>query len=331
VQYIIDPERISALGGADLANPYARFTPAASASAQDFSFNPKSAFSPVDGNPDGDSTQYGASVSDVAIAISTGERDDPRNPNKKDKDGIGWDDVVEAGERLQEEKRRLSVGAISFTADEVDAIRSIANDPEKLARANQALQDKGYTQEQADFGLHWAMIAAEIAYKEENGTSLTAEEQAQKQELEEMTPEQTAIIQDAGRTMAKVANASSDLTVGAVVQSQDRANAQGDEQTVVANASTGDVVSDDATATNIADERVWEAARAAQGLDAADIELAAQARSDNDVGSMAFLGDDPREGPLISSEYNSSATGTPQMAQTLAPEGQTSNVEFGLG
>lgn len=264
------------------------------------------------------------SIDTIDKAIPGRDRDD-----KKDKDGIGWDDVVEAGERLQEEKRRLSVGAISFTADEVDAIRSIANDPEKLARANQALQDKGYTQEQADFGMHWAMIAAEIAFKEEHGIPLTAEEEAQKQELEEMTPEETAVIQEAGSTMAQIGRAN-ELTIGANVRSQDRANTQGDEQTVVANANTGNIANDDAVAANIDDEGVWLATREAQGFDSEEVgEL-----SDWGSGeSSALAFSDERSGPIVTPDFNSTAAGAPQLAQAQTPTEprQPAASEIGLG
>ena len=323
MQYIIDPERISALGGADLANPYARFTPAISVSAEDFSF--QNSFDSLKGQTESLSVAgMTGSIDTIDKAIPGRDRDD-----KKDKDGIGWDDVVEAGERLQEEKRRLSVGAISFTADEVDAIRSIANDPEKLARANQALQDKGYTQEQADFGMHWAMIAAEIAFKEEHGIPLTAEEEAQKQELEEMTPEETAVIQEAGSTMAQIGRAN-ELTIGANVRSQDRANTQGDEQTVVANANTGNIANDDAVAANIDDEGVWLATREAQGFDSEEVgEL-----SDWGSGeSSALAFSDERSGPIVTPDFNSTAAGAPQLAQAQTPTEprQPAASEIGLG
>ncbi|MEZ5687408.1 MAG: hypothetical protein R3E21_01185 [Caenibius sp.] len=303
----------------------ARFATTRSASAQDFAFG-KSVWEVVDGNPDG------ASVSGVAgISLIGSDEVDARGRKKDgDEDGIDYQDVMEAGERLQEEKRRLSVGAISFTAEEVDAIRSIANDPEKLARANQALQDKGYSQEQADFGMHWAMIAAEIAYKEEHGIPLTADEQAQKRQLEEMTPEETAIIQEAGSTMAEVANASRDVTVGAEIQAEKVALASSDANTVISNASTGNTVNDDAVAANIDDEGVWLAAREAQGFDDEEAAALAQRRSS---GTLDFAFGDTRSGPVVTPDFNATAAGSQQLAQAQTPSqaGPSSTSEFGLG
>lgn len=116
-QYIINPERVGALGGADLANPYARFTPALGASAQDFSFG-KSIFDVMDGNPDGES------VSGVA-GISLIDEDSPKGRNRdKDKDegGLSWDDVQDARERMRAEIENISLrdGKFSIFGMEID-------------------------------------------------------------------------------------------------------------------------------------------------------------------------------------------------------------------
>jgi hypothetical protein len=107
-------------------------------------------------------------------------------------------------------------------------------------------------------------------------------------------------------------------------------DAQGDATTIVANATTGDVASNDAVAANIEDESVWLATREAQGFDSEEVgEL-----SDWGSGeSSALAFSDERSGPIVTPDFNSTAAGAPQLAQAQSPgqPGQTSTVEYGLG
>ncbi|MGE4314321.1 MAG: hypothetical protein AB7E85_08655 [Pseudobdellovibrionaceae bacterium] len=122
-------------------------------------------------------------------------------------------------------------------------------------------------------------------------------------------------------------------TVGAEVQADQGAQlAMGNARTVLSNATSGNNAQNNAVITNIQDSNLQGAALEANGYSAGDAEvLAAWGSGTSDTLSFA---DGTREGPVISSAYNSSAAGDErQLAQVQAPaaSGQTSTIELGMG
>lgn len=314
MQYIIDPERISALGGADLANPYARFTPAIGVSAEDFSF--QNSFDSLKGQTESLSVAgMTGSIDTIDKAIPGRDRDD-----KKDKGGLDWDDVTAVYERNRAEMMRI--GNMDMTRGQVEDTVEFLNDPKNRERAAEEYARRNGTSVadgRAEMDWFHTYLATKLAIAD--GTA---------------TPEQIAWMkqQDANpETAGRVARAyETTHALGADTQADQAATLSvGDAQTVVANASTGDAANDDAVAANIDDESVWLAAREAQGStdeEIADFEAARDGASD----SMAFLGGE-REGPIVTPDFNATAAGSQQLAQTQAPSqvGPSSTSEFGLG
>lgn len=177
MQYIIDPERISALGGADLANPYARFTPAIGVSAEDFSF--QNSFDSLKGQTESLSVAgMTGSIDTIDKAIPGRDRDD-----KKDENGIDYQDVMEAHERIQNEIRQIAVGGISLSSEEWDNVRDNLSDPNKRSVVEDRLRAQGKSDAQIQEGIYLAQMAATIAEKRTRGEELTAEERAAEERL----------------------------------------------------------------------------------------------------------------------------------------------------
>ena len=296
----------------------ARFATPPSASAQDFAFG-KSVWEVVDGNPDG------ASVSGVAgISLIGSDEVDARGRRKdEDKDGIGWDDVAEIQREQREARERaiLENGQITmfgYTVSEEyldQAVDNALSDYDAFAARN-GLEGK----DKDDFH-YWAMI-----YKNApEGSPQRARALEHMGEISETAT--TAILQDAQdletRATSKPDIAAADAAV---------LDAQGDAAVVVANATTGDVASNDAVAANIDDEGVWLAAREAQGFDDEEAAAFAQRRSSD---TLDFAFGDTRSGPVVTPDFNATAAGSEQLAQAQSPEPeqprQTSTAEYGLG
>lgn len=294
-----------------------RVTPEMSASAQDFAFG-KSVWEVVDGNPDG------ASVSGVAgISLIGSDEVDARGRKKDDdKDGISWDDVMEAQDRIRAEIMRI--GNIDITRSQVEATVEFLSDPKNKERAAvEYARRNGTSVADGRAEVDWFHMYLSTKLAIADGTA---------------TPDQIAWMeqQDANPATAMRVDRVYEAThaLGADVHAGQAASlAVGDAPTVIASASTGDVARDDAVASNIEDNAIWEDARAAQGLEASEIGYAQEMRSGGS-DSLAFLGGDTRSGPVITSVYNNvSATGEQELAQAPSPAEpvQRSNVEFGLG
>jgi len=315
VQYIIDPERISALGGADLANPYARFTPANGVSAEDFSF--QNSFDSLKGQTESLSVAgMTGSIDTLDKAIPGRDRDD-----KKDKDGIGWDDVTAVYERNRAEMMRI--GDMDMTRGQVEDTIEFLSDPKNRERAaEEYARRNGTSVEDGRAEMDWFHTYLSTKLAIADGTA---------------TPEQIAWMeqQDANpETAGRVARAyETTHALGADTPADQAATLSvGDAQTVVANASTGDAANDDAVAANIDDESTWLAAREAQGLETDEIEYAQEMRS-GESDSLAFLGGDTRSGPIVTPDFNYTAAGAPQLAQAQTPTEprQSATTEIGLG
>lgn len=315
-QYIIDPERIGTLGGIDLSNPYARITPAMGASAQDFSFG-KSIFDVMDGNPDGES------VSGVA-GISLIDEDSAKGRNRdKDKDegGLSWDDVRVTRERLRAEIESISLSDGQFSifgmkiaeADMDAAVKDTLNNFDAFA-AKHNLQGAEKDQFQ-----QWL-----IYYN-----SLPEGDPRKADALRKMATINPGAAHDiAWQANNREARASSKPDVSAADNAE--LQAQGDAEGVIARATTGNAVSDNAIAANIDDQAVWLEAREEQGFNDEEAAALAERRSGD---TLDFAFGDTRSGPVITSVYNASAAGAQTLAQAeaLAEPGQRSNAEFAIG
>lgn len=304
VQYIIDPERVGALGGADLANPYARFTPALGASAQDFSYG-KSIFDVMDGNPDGES------VSGVA-GISLIDEDSPKGKGRnRDKDadegGLSWDDVRDARERMREQIRQISIAGIPMTREQLDETISDLSDPDKRDRIAQDYASKNNTtlakaRDEVD------RVSQYLIAKRAMEDGIATLEQRMLINKFEADPDAASRIKRVLEAQSNV-NAEAEANHAAV---QARANPEG----IIARLRDADVVAGNAVVANVEDEALWEDARAAQGISGDDLNWTAQTRGSNDVGTLAFS--DTREGPVISATYNASSSGSLEVAQAEA-------------
>ncbi|MGE4314202.1 MAG: hypothetical protein AB7E85_08030 [Pseudobdellovibrionaceae bacterium] len=292
-QYIIDPERINALGGADFANPpYARFTPAPSVSAEDFSF--QNTFDSLKGQTESLSVSgVTGSIDTIEKAASGRDRDD-----KKDDNGIGWDDVTdlqreqrEARERAIIENGRITMYGMTVAEEDMDeAVSQTLNNFDADA-AKFGLEGK----DKADYH-YWMLIYQDAP----DGSPQKA------QALEQMGAINEGMTKN-------IVNTARELEIA-------RSSAP-----TLAEAS-------DASIANIEDSNVQETALQANGYaddDAAD--LAAWGSGTSDTLTFA---DGSRVGPVITSVYNdASASGEQALAQAAAPAepAQRSNVEFGMG
>lgn len=302
VQYIIDPERVGALGGADLANPYARFTPALGASAQDFSYG-KSIFDVMDGNPDGES------VSGVA-GISLIDEDSPKGRNRdKDEDegGLSWDDVRDARERMQEQIRLISIAGIPMTREQLDETISDLSDPDKRDRIAQDYAAKNNTtlakaRDEVD------RVSQYLIAKRAMEDGIATLEQRMLIDKFEADPDAAARIKRVLEARSNV-NAVAEANHAAV---QARVNPEG----IIARLRDTDVVRGNAVIANIEDAEVLDQALAARGYDEEETAvIAARASDTGRSDSMAFLGGEERSGPVMSQAFNVIAEGNPQMAQ----------------
>ncbi|SNS98311.1 hypothetical protein SAMN06295912_12814 [Sphingomonas laterariae] len=293
-QYIIDPERINALGGADFSNPpYARFTPAPSVSAEDFSF--QNTFDSLKGQTESLSVSgVTGSIDTIEKTVSSRDRDD-----KKDDNGISWDDVTdlqreqrEARERAIIENGRITMYGMTVAEEDMDEAVSQSLNNFDADAAKFGLEGK----DKADYH-YWMLIYQDAP----DGSPQKAEALEQMGAINEgMTKH---IVSEADR-IGRARTSAPSLTEAS-----------------------------DATIAKVEDDIVWQESREAQGLNADDIDLAAQVRSNDDVGNLAFLGDDPRQGPMVTPTFNFNASGAQQLAQAPAPAEpvRQSNVEFGMG
>ena len=292
-QYIIDPERINALGGADFANPpYARFTPAPSVSAEDFSF--LNTFDSLKGQTESLSVSgVTGSIDTIEKAVSRRERDD-----KKDDNGISWDDVAdmqreqrEARERAIIENGRITMYGMTVAEEDMDeAVSQTLNNFDADA-AKFGLEGK----DKADYH-YWMLLYRDAP----SGSPQKAQALEQMGAINEgMTKH---IVNDAERIGRNRTSAPS-LTEAS-----------------------------DASIANTNDDAAWLAEREAQGASESDISESFSAR-EGTSDSLAFLGDDPRQGPVVTPDFNFNASGAQQLAQAPAPAEpmRQSNFEVGLG
>ena len=326
----------------DFANPYARYTPPMSTSAEDFSFT--NTFDSLKGNTESDS------VAGVSGSIDTLEKGDTRDGrDKKDKDGgLDYGDIMEAYERGRERVQAIiSIGAIRFTEDEIDAVLEVNQDPAKKKLMQEAMAKAGYSKEQIAFADRWGVIAATIAKKEQTHQPLTPEELELKRRLETMSPEDAAVINAQNKIAVRVRDAmnspaaaqrsaSAEQIAAAYTASMQKAapaspSAQDERMTLTDAASrdalrqtvaTGNIIQDDQVASKISDAAVWEGARQAQGFSKDDTAALGDHRGEG-TGGLAFLGDDPRRGPVISPAFQDATNGTEtklaNAAETAAP------------
>ncbi|RKF22988.1 hypothetical protein D6851_00250 [Altericroceibacterium spongiae] len=320
VQYIIDPERINALGGSDFANPpYARFTPAPSVSAEDFSF--QNTFDSLKGQTES------LSVSGVTGSIDTIEKTvvGIGRDEEKEKDGISWDDVMETQERIREEIRKISVAGIEMSREELDQTIEDLSDPEKRERAAQNYATQNNTtvakaREEIDRVSQYLLALRAI----DDGKA-TAAQQALVTEFE-ADPQAKSRVE-------RVLNATHHATAkldAAVAAGQ----AELPREEIFAALAAADNASRNAIIANVEDTSIWEDAREAQGITGDDLNWTAQTRGNGDVGVLAFS--DTRSGSVITPVYNevsANAAAAPQLAQAQAPTDPVSqsNVELGMG
>ncbi|MGI9377579.1 MAG: hypothetical protein ACR2PC_16025 [Tsuneonella suprasediminis] len=270
-----------------------RVTPEMSASAQDFSFG-KSVWEVVDGNPDG------ASVSGVAgISLIGSDEVDARGRKKDDDSGISWDDLTDLQREQREARERAIIenGRITMygmTVAEEDIDEAVSQTLNNFDADAAKFGLEG--KDKADYH-YWMLLYRDAP----DGSPQKAQALEQMGAINEgMTKH---IVSEADR-IGRARTSAPSLTEAS-----------------------------DATIAKVEDDVVWQESREAQGLNAADIDLAAQVRSNDDVGNLAFLGDDPRQGPMVTPAFNFNASGAQQLAQTPAPAEpvRQSNVEFGMG
>lgn len=173
----------------DFANPYARFTPRPGVSAEDFSF--QNSFDSLLGQTES------LSVAGLTGSIDTIGKygyDDERN-EKKDKDGISWDDVAEAHARLVKDREAIiaSVGGIDFSQNDFDAAQAIRTDPNLKQNLRDRLIAQGMDPQKADHYVHMYLRTAEIAEKRANDQPLTSEDLRFEQNLQNSPEDQQAI------------------------------------------------------------------------------------------------------------------------------------------
>jgi len=292
-QYIIDPERINALGGADFANPpYARFTPAPSVSAEDFSF--QNTFDSLKGQTESLSVSgVTGSIDTIEKAVSGRDRDD-----KKDDNGISWDDVAdlqreqrEARERAIIENGRITMYGMTVAEEDMDeAVSQTLNNFDADA-AKFGLEGK----DKADYH-YWMLIYQDAP----DGSPQKAEALEQMGAINEgMTKH---IVSEADR-IGRARTSAPSLTERS-----------------------------DATIANIEDTSVRGDALVASGYDEQTAQELASTNLSGGTDSMAFL-DGEREGPVVTQDFNFNASGAQRLAQAPAPAEpvRQSNVEIGLG
>lgn len=290
-QYIIDPERINALGGTDFANPpYSRFTPAPSVSAEDFSF--QNTFDSLKGQTESLSVSgVTGSIDTIEKAVSGRDRDD-----KKDDNGISWDDLAdlqreqrEARERAIIENGRITMYGMTVAEEDMDeAVSQTLNNFDADA-AKFGLEGK----DKADYH-YWMLLYRDAP----SGSPQKAQALEQMGAINEgMTKE---IVNDAERIGRNRTTAPS-LTEAS-----------------------------NATVANVEDNTIWEGARAAQGFDSEEVDELSDWGSGQ---SSALAFSDDRAGPVVTPQFNFNASGGQQLAQAPAPAEpvRQSNVEVGLG
>lgn len=114
--------------------------------------------------------------------------------------------IAEAGAAMREdllEMQTISVGGVSLTLEEWDAIAEALDDPAIVDAVSEELRAQGKTQAEINEILYLTRMAASIAQKEARGIPLTAEEQAVKDRLDS-DPDARAAVRTGTETVQRV-------------------------------------------------------------------------------------------------------------------------------